>query len=91
MTRRVTLAQIETDVADCVRAAEQGDTVLVTRNGEAVVVLISAREMEHLAGKTESPAEGLASLAGGWEGSEELVERISESRRTPPRAGVDLD
>jgi hypothetical protein len=35
--------------------------------------------------------EGLASLAGGWEGSDELVERIAEARRTPPRAVPDFD
>jgi prevent-host-death family protein len=67
---------MEMDVADCLRAAEQGDTVLVTRNGEPVVALVSALKLE-LVGKKEAPPEGLAGLAGGWEGSEELVERTT--------------
>jgi hypothetical protein len=33
---------------------------------------------------------GLAALAGGWEGSEELVESLETVRRTPGRAGPDL-
>jgi prevent-host-death family protein len=78
MTRRVTVAQIEADVADYVRAAEDGDTVLITRNGRAVVALVPAGE-----GYVDLPTEGLIGLAGGWEGSDELVERIAEIRRSP--------
>jgi hypothetical protein len=33
---------------------------------------------------------GLAGLAGGWEGSEELVERLAESHRTGPRGTPEL-
>jgi hypothetical protein len=36
-------------------------------------------------------AHGLAALAGGWEGSEELVESLSEVRRTPGRAAPELE
>ena len=32
-----------------------------------------------------SRAEGLAGLAGGWEGSEELVDLVRGERRTKPR------
>lgn len=35
-------------------------------------------------------AHGLAALAGGWEGSEELVDSLSEVRRTPGRAAPEL-
>jgi len=30
------------------------------------------------------PQQGLSSLAGGWEGSDELVERLAEIRRSGP-------
>ena len=35
-------------------------------------------------------ANGLAALAGGWEGSEELVDSLADVRRTPGRAAPDL-
>jgi len=86
MTKRVTVAEIEADVADYLRAAEEGDTVLVTRDGHAVVALIPAPEP----GKAAA-GKGLAGLAGGWEGSDELAERIAEIRRTAPRATAGFD
>jgi hypothetical protein len=55
-----------------------------------VVALASDLKLER-ASKKEAPLEGLASLAGGWEGSEELVERISELRRTFQRLETDFD
>jgi antitoxin (DNA-binding transcriptional repressor) of toxin-antitoxin stability system len=92
MTRQVTLAQIEEDVAACLRSAEGGDTVLVTRNGKPVVAMISAGQTETSDRRQSAPGRrGLAALAGGWEGSDELVERIAESRRTPGRPLVELD
>lgn len=36
-------------------------------------------------------AGGLASLAGGWEGSDELVEIVQGLRRTPGRAAPDME
>lgn len=35
-----------------------------------------------LGGDLERSGQGLATLAGGWEGSDELVERLAEIRRT---------
>lgn len=86
MTKRVTVAQIEADVADYLRVAEGGDTVLITRDGRAVVALVPAQAV-----RIALAPRGLAGLAGGWEGSEELVDRIAEIRRTPPRAIADFD
>jgi hypothetical protein len=44
------------------------------------------RPSVHLGGsrpmREAGPEQGLAGLAGGWEGSEELVERTSEPRRS---------
>jgi antitoxin (DNA-binding transcriptional repressor) of toxin-antitoxin stability system len=86
MTRRVTVSQIEAGVADYLRVAEAGDTVLVTRDGRAVVALVPAQGV-----RIDTASRGLAGLAGGWEGSEALVDRIAEIRRTPPRAIADFD
>lgn len=35
--------------------------------------------------RSAGPAAGLASLAGGWRGSQELVRLVAGSRRSKPR------
>jgi prevent-host-death family protein len=72
----VPLAEIEARIEDYLRAAEAGETIVVTRDGNPVAALIPFAEDSH-----SEPGEGLASLAGGWEGSEELIELIEEARR----------
>jgi prevent-host-death family protein len=87
VSKKATVAEVKSHFAEWVRAAEAGETVVITRHGKAVVALVSAAEVEQLARlKAAGPEKGLASLAGGWEGSEELVERINEIRRTKPRS-----
>ena len=52
-------------------------SVLVTRHGKPVVALVPAADVAQLARlRAAGPEKGLASLAGGWEGSEELAELI---------------
>jgi len=80
---------MEAHLSDCIQAAEEGDTVVITRNGRPVVALVKVSEPERL--RTVGSQEGLASLAGGWEGSEELIQHVAESPRTPPRTVEDLD
>jgi hypothetical protein len=46
------------------------------------------RELESNLCPVMTPEEGLASLAGGWEGSDELAERVEEIRRSPP--GIEI-
>lgn len=90
MAKTLSIAELEAHVTDCIQAAEEGDTVVVTRNGRPVVALVRAVD----AGKRlpcPKGAQGLASLAGGWEGSDELVERIAEHRRSRPREARTAD
>jgi prevent-host-death family protein len=86
MPRSVSVAEVKAHFSDWVRAAEAGDAVVITRHGKPVVALVPAIELEQLHRlRAAGPEKGLASLAGGWEGSEELVERIMEIRRSGPR------
>src|SRR5262245_23622159 len=82
-SRTVTLAESKNRLAECVRAAERGEDVIITRHGKPVVALISAEDLAFLnrlrAAKT---GQGLAGLAGGWTGSEELVRMATSRRRT---------
>jgi len=89
VAKTVSVAQMEAHLSDCIQAAEEGDTVVITRNGRPVVALVKLPDPERL--QSAGSQEGLASLAGGWEGSEELVQRAAESPRTPPRTVEDLD
>ena len=45
------------------------------------------RELESNLCPVLTPEDGLVSLVGGWEGSDELVERVAEIRRSGPRGG----
>jgi prevent-host-death family protein len=87
VSKSVSVAEMKAHFADWVRTAEAGDSVVITRHGKPVVALVPAAELEQLTRlKAAGPERGLAGLAGGWEGSEELVERISQFHRSGPRA-----
>lgn len=89
--KELTAAQAKAGFADCLRSAEAGEPVLVTRHGKPVAAIVAAGDVKQLERlKAASPEEGLAGLVGGWEGSDELVDSILEAieaRRAqyPPR------
>jgi prevent-host-death family protein len=87
----VTAAKAKAEFAACVRKAEAGDPVLITRHGKAVVALVRADRLQQLERlRAAGPAAGLAGLAGGWAGSEELVGLLNGSRRSKTRRGPRL-
>jgi hypothetical protein len=55
----------------------------LTRNGRFVATLAPSPEASGAGAPRESKKKGLASLAGGWEGSDELADLIEEMRRNP--------
>jgi len=82
----VSAAKAKAEFADCVRRAESGEAILITRHGRAVVALVSAERLQQLERlHSAGPAAGLAGIAGGWRGSEELVRLVANSRRSKPR------
>jgi prevent-host-death family protein len=92
VARTTTIAEVKAHFADWVRAAEAGASVVITRHGKPVVALVRASELEQLERlRAAGPETGLASLAGGWEGSEELADLIARTQRTPPREISGLD
>jgi len=79
-------AKAKAEFAECVRRAEAGDPVVITRHGKAVVALVRADRLQQLERlRSAGPASGLASVAGGWTGSDELVRRVAGSRRSKAR------
>lgn len=91
MLKRLSLAEAKAHFSDCVRKAEAGNPLLITRHGRPVVALVPAAEFEQFDRlRAAGPEGGLASLAGGWKGSEQLVETVAKRRRTGPRAAPKL-
>jgi prevent-host-death family protein len=86
----MSVAQAKAHFAEAVKKAEAGERVLITRYGSPVVALVPLVDVEQLKRLRGASAQGLVALAGGWQGSDELVLRIREvqgartrSRRAP--------
>jgi prevent-host-death family protein len=87
----VSAAKAKAEFAECVRKAEAGDPVVITRHGKAVVALVRADRLQQLERlRSAGPAAGLVGLAGGWRGSGELVRILARSRRSKGRRGPRL-
>jgi prevent-host-death family protein len=86
MATTVSAAKAKAEFAECLRKAEAGDPVVITRHGKAVVALVRADRLQQLERlRSADPAAGLAGLAGGWGGSEELVRRVAGAHRSKTR------
>lgn len=92
MTKRISISRAKSNFSAAVREAESGETLLITRRGKPVAALVSARDARQIERlRSACPDSGLASVSGGWEGSEDLVERIDESARVGSRPVPELD
>jgi prevent-host-death family protein len=92
MAKNLSIVEAKTHLSDCIREVEKGRFVLITRHGKAVAALVPAEILEHVERlKKAGPRGGLASLAGGWKGSEDLVCLLGRSKRTKPRKHPVLD
>lgn len=82
MARTMSLAEAKARLSECVRDAEQGKSVVLTRHGKIVAAIVPAVDLERLDRlRAAGPEGGLASLAGGWEGSEELIASLAQRER----------
>ena len=87
MSKTVPIAEAKARLSRWVRVAEKGEPVVITRHGRPVAALVGAEDVDQLQRlRAAGPEGGLASLAGGWEGSDELVRRIEELARLGHRA-----
>lgn len=85
MAERVTISEARDHLSAHVRSAEHGMPVVITRRGQAVAAIIAAEAFERLERlRVVGPQAGLAGLAGGWQGSEELVSELDALHRGPP-------
>ncbi len=92
MPKQVTIAAARDQLSAHVRSAEHGTPVIITRRGRAVAVIVSVEEFARLERlRAAGPQAGLAGLAGGWEGSEDLVNELDARDRRPPRPSPSID
>jgi len=71
------VAEVKARLSSCIRLAESGESVFITRHGKTVAALVRAADLEQLERlRAASPDEGLASLAGGWEGADRLADHV---------------
>ena len=84
--KSISLAEVKATLSERIREVERGDPLLITRNGRPVAALVRPEAVEQLERlRAAGPGGGLASVAGGWEGSEELAGLLDRSPRSGPR------
>lgn len=83
MARTLSVAQAKATFAACVRWAEDGEPVIISRHGKPVAALVQVGDVERLKQlRAAGPEGGLASLAGGWKGAGELARLVKRRRRS---------
>lgn len=83
--KSLSVAEAKATFSEQIRGVESGEPILITRHGKAVAALVKPEDLERIERlRSAGPEGGLAGLAGGWEGSEELARAIESS----PRAGA---
>jgi prevent-host-death family protein len=83
MNKSLSVAEAKASFSECIRNVETGKAVFITRHGKTVAALVGPGDVEHLARlRKAGPESGLASIAGGWENSEELAASLDESPRS---------
>ena len=92
MNKSISVAKAKATFSDCIRQAEVGSPVLITRHGKPVAALVRAGDLEHLERlRKAGPESGLAGIAGGWENSEELATILDASPRHGQRDTADYE
>jgi len=86
MGKSISVAEAKATFSECIRQVEAGSPVLITRHGKPVAALVRPGELDHLELlRKAGPEGGLASIAGGWEGSEDLARILNDSARQGQR------
>jgi prevent-host-death family protein len=92
MNKEVSLAEAKATLSECIREVEKGKMLVIKRHGKPVAALVQPQDLENIVRlRKAGPEGGLSSLSGGWEGSEELVHILEESKRYGHREEEQLD
>ena len=92
MNKNVSLAEAKATLSECIRQVEKGKSVVITKHGKPVAALVLPDDLKNIERlRKAGPEGGLASLSGGWKGSEELSRLLDESDRIGQRNRVALE
>ena len=90
--KALSVAEAKASLSEAIRDVEAGGTVMITRHGKPVAALVRPDDVQSLERlRAAGPEQGLASLAGGWKGSDELVAGIAATARRGRRRAARLD
>jgi len=93
MIRTLPVAAAKAQFSECIRAAEAGNPVFITRHGQPVVALVAAEDVVQLMRlRAAREGGGLAFLAGRF-ADDDFADAIEEivRTRTGPRPVPDLE
>ena len=91
-SRALSVAEAKASLSEAIREVEAGHTVVITRHGKPVAALVQPEDVARLALlKAAGPEQGLASVAGGWKGADDLVSNIAAASRRGRRRPARLD
>lgn len=92
MSKKRSVSEVKAKLSECIRDAEYGEPVVITRHGRPVAALVGAEDFEQFERlRSAGPVGGLVSLAGGWEDADELVRALEETPRGGSRPVRALD
>jgi prevent-host-death family protein len=92
MNKEISLTEAKATLSECIRDVESGKMVIIKRHGKPVAALVQPQDLDNLERlRKAGPEGGLSSVSGGWEGSEELVRILDESKRYGQREGEQLE
>ncbi len=77
----MSIVEVKASFSHCIRSVGAGEPVVITRHGKPVAAVVPAEGLAKLeALRAAGPEAGLAGLAGGWEGSDELADVLAKAR-----------
>ncbi len=77
MRKVLTASEAKCHFAELLRLVEAGDVVEITRYGKPVATIVGARTLEQIERLLAlRPQEGLQSLVGRWDDSDELADEV---------------
>lgn len=92
MNKEISLAEAKATLSECIREVEKGQSILIKRHGKPVAALVRPKDLDNLERlRKAGPEGGLASIAGGWKDSEELVQVLEESVRFGRRNDIESE
>ncbi|MBK8251083.1 MAG: type II toxin-antitoxin system prevent-host-death family antitoxin [Polyangiaceae bacterium] len=92
MAKAMTVAEAKAHFSECIKSAEDGEIVVITRYGKAAAAVVSAKYLSELEdkGKLDAGRRGLAALVGRFNDGDDFTTQIeavvrnrAASRKTP--------